>query len=83
MVAYNVKTVGGGQTLAFVNDPSVASSFSNAIVGAGIPKTDPQLRDAVQKALQSLIADGTYLQILNKYGESSLAVSSALLNQGK
>jgi polar amino acid transport system substrate-binding protein len=83
VAAYNVKTVGGGQTLAFVNDPSVASSFSNAIVGAGIPKTDPQLRDAVQKALQSLIADGTYASILNKYGESTLAVTSAQLNQGK
>jgi polar amino acid transport system substrate-binding protein len=83
VAAYNVKTVGNGQTLAFVNDPSVASSFSNAIVGAGVPKTDPQLRDAVQKALQSLIADGTYASILNKYGESTLAVTSAQLNQGK
>ena len=78
VAAYNVKTVGNGTTLAFVNDPSVASSFSNAIVGAGVPKTDPQLRDAVQKALQSLIADGTYASILNKYGESTLAVTSAL-----
>jgi len=47
-----------------------------------VPKSDTQLRDAVQKTLQSLIADGTYKQILDKYGESSLAVTSAQLNQG-
>ena len=38
---------------------------------------------AVQKALQALITDGTYAQILNKYNEGSLAVTSALVNQGK
>ena len=83
VAAYTVKTFGGGSTFTLVNDPSVASSFSNAIIGVGVPKTDTQLRDAVQKSLQSLIDDGTYTQILNKYGESSLAVTSAQLNQGK
>jgi polar amino acid transport system substrate-binding protein len=83
VAAYNVKTVGGGKTLMLVNDPSVQTSFSNAIVGAGILKTNPQLRDAVQKALQSLIDDGTYKQVLDKYGEGTLAVTSAQLNQGK
>jgi polar amino acid transport system substrate-binding protein len=83
VAAYNVKTVGGGKTLMLVNDPSVQTSFSNAIVGAGILKNNPQLRDAVQKALQSLINDGTYKQVLDKYGEGTLAVTSAQLNQGK
>ena len=83
VAAYTVKTFGGGSTFTLVNDPSVASSFANAIIGVGVPKTDTQLRDAVQKSLQSLIDDGTYAQILNKYGESSLAVTSAQLNQGK
>jgi len=83
VAAYTVKTFGGGSTFTLVNDPSVASSFANAIIGVGVPKTDTQLRDAVQKSLQSLIDDGTYAQILNKYGEGSLAVTAAQLNQGK
>ena len=37
----------------------------------------------MQKALQSLIDDGTYQQVLDKYGEGTLAVTSALINQGK
>jgi len=83
VAAYTVKTFDNGGTFQLVNDPSVASSFSNAIIGVGVPKDDTQLRDAVQKALQSLIDDGTYKQVLDKYGEGSLAVTSAQLNQGK
>jgi polar amino acid transport system substrate-binding protein len=83
VAAYTVKTFNDGNTFMLLDDPSVSESFESAIIGIGIPKDDPQLRDAVQKALQSLIDDGTYLQILDKYGESQLAVTSAEINQGK
>jgi len=83
VAAYTVKTFNNGATFQLVDSPTVQSSFSNAIIGAGIPKSDTQLRDAVQKSLQSLIADGTYKQILDKYGESALGVTSAQINQGK
>jgi polar amino acid transport system substrate-binding protein len=83
VAAYTVKTFNNGNTFVLLQDPTIATTFSNGIIGVGVPKTDTQLRDAVQKALQALITDGTYAQILNKYGESSLAVTSALVNQGK
>jgi polar amino acid transport system substrate-binding protein len=83
VAAYTVKTFDNGNTFMLLSDPSVAASFQNAIIGVGVPKNDTQLRDAVQKSLQSLIDDGTYAKILAKYGESSLAVTSALINQGK
>ncbi len=83
VAAYTVKTFDNGNAFMLVDDPSVASSFESAIIGAGVPKDDTQLRDAVQKALQALIDDGTYAKVLDKYGEASLAVQSALLNQGK
>jgi polar amino acid transport system substrate-binding protein len=83
VAAYTVKTFGDGGTFKLLDDPSVASSFESAIIGIGVPKDDPQLRDALQKALQALIDDGTYLQILDKYGEGTLAIDSALINQGK
>jgi polar amino acid transport system substrate-binding protein len=83
VAAYTVKTFNNGNTFVLLQDPTIATTFSNGIIGVGIPKTDTQLRDAVQKALQALITDGTYLRILNKYNEGSLAVTSALVNQGK
>jgi polar amino acid transport system substrate-binding protein len=83
VAAYTVKTFNNGNTFVLLQDPTIATTFSNGIIGVGVPKSDTQLRDAVQKALQALITDGTYAQILNKYGESSLAVTSALVNQGK
>ncbi len=83
VAAYTVKTFNNGNTFVLLQDPTIATTFSNGIIGIGVPKTDTQLRDAVQKALQALITDGTYGQILNKYNEASLAVTSALVNQGK
>ena len=83
VAAYTVKTFDNGNTFVLLQDPTIATTFSNGIIGIGVPKTDTQLRDAVQKALQALITDGTYGQILNKYNEGSLAVTSALVNQGK
>jgi polar amino acid transport system substrate-binding protein len=83
VAAYTVKTFNNGNTFVLLQDPTIATTFSNGIIGVGVPKTDTQLRDAVQKALQALITDGTYAQILNKYNEGSLAVTSALVNQGK
>jgi polar amino acid transport system substrate-binding protein len=83
VAAYTVKTFNNGNTFVLLQDPTIATTFSNGIIGVGVPKSDTQLRDAVQKALQALITDGTYAQILNKYNEGSLAVTSALVNQGK
>jgi polar amino acid transport system substrate-binding protein len=83
VAGYTVKTFNDGNTFMLLDDPSVASSFESAIIGIGVPKTNTQLRDAVQKSLQALIDDGTYGKILEKYGESGLAVSSAQINQGK
>lgn len=80
---YTVKTFDDGNAFESLDDPSVTQAFESAIIGIGVPKDNPQLRDALQKALQALIDDGTYLQILEKYGEEKLAVESALINQGK
>jgi polar amino acid transport system substrate-binding protein len=80
---YTVKTFDDGNAFESLDDPSVTEAFESAIIGIGIPKDNPQLRDALQKALQALIDDGTYLQILEKYGEEKLAVESAQINQGK
>ena len=77
---YVAKTVGGGNTFEVVQDPTAPNGYDPQTVGAGVIKTNTGLRDAMQKALQALIADGTYAKILDKYGEASVAVTSVTIN---
>ncbi len=51
--------------------------------GIAIDKKDTQLRDAVQKALQELIDEGTYAEVLDKWGVSGSAVERATINDGQ
>lgn len=57
--------------------------IDGAPFGIGVNKDDAALRDAIAKALDSLIADGTYGQILDAWGMSSGAVDAAVINGGK
>ncbi|MDT8916096.1 ABC transporter substrate-binding protein [Amycolatopsis sp. PS_44_ISF1] len=50
--------------------------------GIGFAKANPKLRDAVEQALQSLIADGTYGKILRSWGVEQGAVKEAAVNGG-
>ena len=77
---YVAKTAGGGNLFQVVQDPTAPSGYDPQTVGAGVIKTNTGLRDAMQKALQALIADGTYGKILDKYGEASVAVSTVTIN---
>jgi polar amino acid transport system substrate-binding protein len=77
---YIAASQGGGNDFEVVADPAAPNGYEAQLVGAGILKTNTQLRDAFQKALQALIDDGTYKQIIDKYG--LLPVPSAQINQG-
>ncbi|WP_410615815.1 ABC transporter substrate-binding protein [Amycolatopsis sp. lyj-109] len=50
--------------------------------GIGVNKANTPLRDAVQKALQALIADGTYGKILQAWGVEQGAIKEAAVNGG-
>jgi polar amino acid transport system substrate-binding protein len=73
----------GGQVDAYFADSPVAGYYTVqhpeafelsgltlgvAKEGISIPKDHPELRAAVQRALSSMVTDGTYLKILTKYG---------------
>jgi polar amino acid transport system substrate-binding protein len=50
--------------------------------GIGVRKQDSQLRDALKAALQALIDEGTYKQILDKWKVAQGAVTTATVNAG-
>ena len=53
-------------------------TLEHAPEGISVAKNHPELRDAVKAALKSMIADGTYLQILTKWGAESGKLSTPL-----
>ena len=77
---YNAKMAGGGTLYEVVTDPAAPNGYVPQMVGIGILKSNTQLVTAVQKALQSLIDNGTYKTLIDKYG--LLPVTSAQINAG-
>jgi polar amino acid transport system substrate-binding protein len=50
--------------------------------GIAVPKNQTALRDAIQKAVQALIDDGTYASILDKWQVGQGALKTATVNAG-
>jgi polar amino acid transport system substrate-binding protein len=81
--AYVAKTVGDGSVFEVVQDPSAPNGYDPAPIGIAVSKKAPELTQAIRQALQQLIDDGTYLNILEKYGAEPVAVSQATVNAGQ
>jgi polar amino acid transport system substrate-binding protein len=77
VAAYNAKTSGGGNDFEVVGQ-----QLEPAPYGIGVRKDDVALRDALVEALQAIIADGSYQQVLAKWDVSQGAVSAATVNGG-
>lgn len=77
---WTAKTADNGATFEVVDDPAAQGGYNASPNGIAIAKNLPQLTDAVQKALQSLIDDGSLTKIFDKYGVASIAVKSATKN---
>lgn len=60
----------------------IGAAFTESLVGIPVLKSEPQLRDAVKAAVEKLQSDGTYDQILAKYGLQANTLPAAL-NQGQ
>lgn len=73
VAAYAVKQSNGAFELA-------GSSYEDAPYGIAVPKNDGQFAQAIQQALTQLISDGTYKQILDKWGVSDGAITAPAIN---
>jgi len=74
--SYNAATIGGGNQFEIANSEALLPTP----VGMVFTKEDTQLRDAFKAALENLIADGTYDEILANYQLESGAVDSVTVN---
>ncbi len=78
VAAYNAKTAGGGNDFEVVGEQIEAGPY-----GIGVRKEDIQLRDALHKAMQAIIDDGTYAKVLDTWNVTQGAVTTATINGGK
>ncbi|MFJ7059647.1 ABC transporter substrate-binding protein [Streptomyces griseobrunneus] len=77
---WTAKTADGGKAFEVVDDPAASGGYNASPNGIAVSKKLPELTDAIQKALQSLIDDGTATKIFAKYGVESIAVKEATRN---
>ena len=62
---------------------ALGEPFSESIAGIPFLKTDPELRDAVKAVLEKMHQDGTYDQLLAKYGLDANKLPAITINEGK
>ncbi|WP_416968440.1 ABC transporter substrate-binding protein [Streptomyces sp. 4F14] len=78
VAAYAVKTSGGGNDFQLVGEQVEAAPY-----GIAVAKTNTQLRDALQAALDAIIKNGEYTKVITKWGVTAGAVTQATVNGGK
>jgi polar amino acid transport system substrate-binding protein len=76
VAAYNAKISGGGKDYEVVG-----KQIGSGPYGIAVPKNSDLLR-LLQKTLKKLIADGTYDEILAKWGVADGALKTAAINGG-
>jgi polar amino acid transport system substrate-binding protein len=79
VMVYLARTAGDGT----VFDVVANHEYQPVPIGIAVPKSATALRDALKKSLDALIADGTYLKILQKHGLEGGNIGSAAINGGK
>jgi polar amino acid transport system substrate-binding protein len=80
VMVYLAKTAGDGQ----VFDVVANHEYQPVPIGIAVPKSNTALRDQLKKSLDAVIADGTYMKILQKHGlEGGSIGTSAPINGGQ
>ena len=78
VMVYQARTAGDGT----VFDVVTGKEYQLSPIGLAVAKDNVALRDALKKAVDAIIADGSYRRILEKHGMESGAVATATINGG-
>ncbi|MFF9431327.1 ABC transporter substrate-binding protein [Streptomyces sp. NPDC014746] len=78
--AYVASTADGGKAFSTVTGRAAVGEYSASPMGIGLAKDHAGLKEAVRAALQSLMDDGSYAKILNKYEVPNIAIPKATVN---
>ncbi|MBY8881737.1 ABC transporter substrate-binding protein [Actinacidiphila acidipaludis] len=77
VAAYIAQKSGNGNDFEVAGDPADAGPF-----GIATDKGNAQLRDALKAAMDAILADGSYTQVLQKWNASSGAIKTVTVNGG-
>ena len=83
VAAYTAQTAGAGKYFEIVNPADAPEGYQSVLTGIGVLKANSGLTAAIQAAVKSLIADGTYGKLLAKWNLSTFAVTEATINGTK
>jgi polar amino acid transport system substrate-binding protein len=83
VAAYTAQTAGDGEYFEIVTPTDAPEGYSSVLTGIGVLKANSGLTKAIQAAVASLIADGNYAKILEKWNLSAFAVAEATINGTK
>ncbi|MGN9792586.1 ABC transporter substrate-binding protein [Streptomyces sp. OZ13] len=75
---YNELNAGGGNLFEVVGEQIDAAPY-----GIAVSKKNTQLRDALQAAVQQIIDDGSYGEVLKEWKAENGAIEKATVNAGK
>ena len=83
VAAYTAQTAGEGEYFEVVVPTDAPEGYTSVLTGIGVLKANTGLTAAIQAAVASLIADGTYTTLLEKWNLGSFAVTEATINGTK
>ena len=83
VAAYTAQTAGEGEYFELITPTDAPEGYTSVLTGIGILKANSDLTAAIQAAVQSLINDGTYTALLEKWNLAAFAVSEATINGTK
>ncbi|WP_165989947.1 ABC transporter substrate-binding protein [Streptomyces sp. YIM 98790] len=75
---YNALTARDGELFEVVGEQIDAAPY-----GIAVPKDNPELRDALQKAVQAVIDNGDYAEVLQEWNAETGAIETATVNAGE
>lgn len=80
VAAYTAQTAGEGKYFEVVVPTDAPEGYQSVPTGIGVLKKNTGLTAAIEAALKSLVADGTYAKLLEKWNLSAFAVTEVTIN---